>query len=83
MHNQDRAPVLMPTSKIANRIFQYLGVFVGVLLIFLLVVPLLGPCWHLVHGDFIFLDGWKVPVPKGFYVTKDQENRAQRTGQGH
>jgi hypothetical protein len=68
--------MLAPKNKRIRLAFQLLGVFIGVLLIMLLIVPLLGPAWHLLHGDFIFLDGWKIPVPKGFYLTKDQENRA-------
>lgn len=47
---------------------RLLGIFVGVLLIFLLLVPLLGPGWHVLYGDFISYDGWRIPVPKGFYV---------------
>ncbi len=66
----------MLTSKVAKRVFQYTGVGVGAFLIVLLVIPLLGPVWHALHGDSIYLDGWKIPVPKGFYVSKDQKDRA-------
>ncbi len=64
------------SKKVVKLTLQLLGVFIGVLLIFLLLVPQFGPGWHVLHGDFIFLDGWKIPVPKGFYVTKDQKDRA-------
>ncbi len=37
------------------------------------MVPLLGPCWHLMFGDAISYAGWRVPVPKGFYVRKSQK----------
>jgi hypothetical protein len=52
---------------------RLLGVFIGVLLIVLFIVPLLGPAWHLLHGDFISYGGWRIPVPKGFYVRKSQK----------
>ncbi len=51
---------------------RLLGVLIGVLLIALLIVPLLGPGWHLLHGDFISYEGWRILVPKGFYVGKSQ-----------
>jgi hypothetical protein len=52
---------------------RLLVVFIGGLLLVLLLVPLLGPGWHLLHGDFISVGGWKIPVPKGFYATETSE----------
>jgi hypothetical protein len=62
--------MLKGRSKLMLRL---LAVFVGVILIVLLVIPLIGPCWHLLYGDAISYAGWKVPVPRGFYVRKSQE----------
>lgn len=64
--------MLAPKNKSARLMLRLLGIFAGVLLIALLVVPLLGPGWHLLHGDFISYGGWRIPVPKGFYVRKSQ-----------
>ena len=52
---------------------RLIAVFIGVLLVTLLIVPLLGPGWRLLHGDFISYEGWKIPVPKGFYVRNSQK----------
>lgn len=49
---------------------QFVAVAVGVTFIILVAIPLLGPCWHLFHGDSISFDGWRVPVPRGFYVKR-------------
>jgi hypothetical protein len=56
--------------KTTRRVLQCVGVGLGACLIVLLVIPLLGPGWHLLHGDFISYGGWRIPVPKGFYVRK-------------
>jgi hypothetical protein len=64
--------MLVPNHKTARRVFQCVGVGIGAYLIVLLVIPLLGPGWHLLHGDFISYGGWRIPVPKGFYVGKSQ-----------
>ena len=64
--------MLAPKSKSVRLLLQLLGIVVGVLLISVLSVPLLGPGWHLLHGDFISYAGWRIPVPKGFYVRKSQ-----------
>ena len=60
--------MLVPRRRAANFVFCGMTVFIGLSLIGLLIIPLFGWGWHLLHADFIFLDGWKVPVPKGFYV---------------
>jgi hypothetical protein len=64
--------MLVPKDTL-KLMLRLLAVFLGVILIILLVIPLLGPCWHLLYGDAISYGGWKVPVPKGFYVWKSQE----------
>jgi len=61
-----------PINKSVRLMLRLLAIFVGVLLIALLVVALLGPGWHLLHGDFISYGGWRIPVPKGFYAGKSQ-----------
>jgi len=64
--------MLAPISKPIGLMLRLLGVFIGFLLIALLIVPLLGPGWHLLHGDFISYEGWRIPVPKRFYVRMSQ-----------
>jgi hypothetical protein len=64
--------MLMQKHKTARRVFQCLGGGIAVYPIVLLVIPLLGPGGHLLHGDFISYGGWRVPVPKGFYVGKSK-----------
>jgi hypothetical protein len=63
--------MLVPQRK--KLFLRLLAVFFGVVLMFLLVIPLLGPWWHLLHGDAISFGGWRVPVPKGFYVRQSPE----------
>ena len=65
--------MLASKNKPLKLMLRLLGVFIGALLIALFMVPLLGPGWHLIHGDFISYGGWRVPVPKGFYVRKSQQ----------
>jgi hypothetical protein len=60
-------------KKLARLTIRLLGVLIGVLLIFLLLVPLLGPGWHLLHGNFFSYGGWRIPVPKGFFVQQSSE----------
>ncbi len=45
----------------------------GVYVLGLLGVLLLGPAWHLIHGDFITFQEWRIPVPSGFFVTGKPE----------
>lgn len=64
----------MLTTKAKSRlILRLLGVLLGALLVILLSIPLLGPCWHILYGDSIFYADWKIPVPKGFYVRRSEE----------
>jgi hypothetical protein len=65
--------MLGPREKIAALTLRLLVVFIGGLLLVLLLVPLLGPGWHLLHGDSISAGGWKIPVPKRFYATETSE----------
>jgi hypothetical protein len=37
--------------------------------LFLCVVPFLGYGWHMLHSDYIPYAGWKIFVPKQYYVT--------------
>jgi hypothetical protein len=55
------------------RLASIVAVLLGIILMILLIVPLLGPCWHLLYGEEISYAGWKVPVPKGFYVRRSLE----------
>lgn len=60
----------MPANKkkIATLAVRLSIVSAAAVLIVLVAAPLLGPCWHLVHGDAISFAGQRVPVPRGFYV---------------
>jgi len=64
--------MLPPRNRRAKLALQILGVFIAAILIPLLVVPLLGPGWHLLHGDFISYAGWRIPVPKAFSEKNSQ-----------
>ncbi len=64
---------MLAGERLAKLTLQLVVVIIGSLLIVLLVVPLLGPGWHLLHGDFISYGGWGIPVPKGFYVEESRE----------
>jgi hypothetical protein len=64
--------MLPPRNRRAKLALQILGAFIAAILIPLLVVPLLGPGWHLLHGDFISYAGWSIPVPKGFSEKNSQ-----------
>ncbi len=64
--------MLGPRSKLTKLVIRLLAIFIGALLTILIAVPLLGPCWHLLHGDAISFEGWRVPVPKGFYARKSE-----------
>jgi hypothetical protein len=59
-------------ARLTTLTVRLLAVFVGTILIVLAAVPLLGPCWHLLHGDLVSFEGLRVPVPKGFYVRKSE-----------
>jgi hypothetical protein len=54
-------------TKMTKRVFQGVEAAAGSFLPALLVVPLPGAAWHLFYGDFIFYQGLKIPVLKGFY----------------
>lgn len=65
--------MLPQKNKMANLMLQLLTVFIGALLILLLVIPLLGPIWHLLHGNFVSYGVWRIPVPSSFYVRKSEK----------
>jgi hypothetical protein len=58
----------MQSIRIAKLFLRIISVALGTWLITLLAIPLFGSAWHILHGDFISYQGWKIPVPKGFYV---------------
>jgi hypothetical protein len=55
---------------------KYVALFIGVYAFLLLFVPLLGFGWHLLHGNFISYHGWRITVPKGYYVTNEPSGPA-------
>ncbi len=62
----------MPTTKFARRLICAAAIL-GPAALFLLLIALWGPMWHLVHGGSIFYQGWRIPVPEGFYVRNNQK----------
>jgi hypothetical protein len=54
------------------------GLFVGLLayLVLLFLIPFLGYGWHLLHGSYISYAGWKIPVPRIYFATKEIEGPA-------
>jgi len=55
-------------KRIVRWIGALLAVGVGTYMIGTLFVPLLGPGWHLLHGDYISHETWRIPVPRKFFV---------------
>jgi hypothetical protein len=55
---------------------KYVALFIGVYAFLLLFVPLLGFGWHLFHGNYISHHGWRITVPKGYYVTNEPHGPA-------
>ena len=52
-----------------NRILKpLLCTLAGIPLVMILLVPLIGPMWHLFYGDFVTYHQWKIRVPSDFYV---------------
>src|SRR5712692_8769137 len=41
-----------------------------------LVVPLLGFGWQVLHGNSISYAGWRIPLPKGYYMTQERKGPA-------
>lgn len=41
-------------------------------LVLLLIIPLFGPAWHALRGDSISYQGWRIPVPDGFFVRNER-----------
>lgn len=39
--------------------------------LFLLAVPMMAPCWHMMHGDYISYDEWTIRVPDHFFANVD------------
>lgn len=68
--------MLAPRAKLTKLVVQLLCSVVAGLLAVLITVPLLGPGWHLLFGDTISFEGWRVPVPQGFYVRQSATETA-------
>src|SRR6266849_8191945 len=58
----------LQNQKIKRRILYLLAVAIGAWTLMLFSIPLLGPIWHFFNGDSVDYVGWRLPVPKGFYV---------------
>jgi hypothetical protein len=63
-------------SKFLKLVLKCVALFVSAYAFFLLFVPLLGFGWHLLHGDFISYYGWRITVPKNYYVTNKPDGPA-------
>jgi hypothetical protein len=58
----------MVISKLTRLLFLAAITFMGAYLLLLQAVPFLGFGWHLFHRSFIISNGFRIPVPKEFYV---------------
>jgi hypothetical protein len=63
-------------TKFLKVLLKCVALFVSAYAFFLLFVPLLGFGWHLLHGNFISYHGWRIPVPRGYYVTNEPHGPA-------
>ena len=52
------------------------GVFITTICGFFLVVPFFGFAWHVLHADSVSCAGWKIPVPKDYYVRQGEKGPA-------
>jgi hypothetical protein len=52
------------------------GIFIAAICGVLLVVPFFGFGWHVFHATYISYAGWKIPVPKGYYVRQGEKGPA-------
>ena len=59
----------MRKTRFVKLLVKYAALSVSVYAILLLFVPLLGFGWHLLHGNSISHHGWRITVPKSYYVT--------------
>jgi len=62
--------------KAARLLLMLAGVFIATICGFLLVVPFFGVGWHAFHADYISYAGWKIPVPRDYYVRQEKEGAA-------
>jgi hypothetical protein len=63
-------------GKTARLLLMLSGVFVAAICGFLLAVPFFGFGWHVLHADYISWAGWKIPVPKDYFVRQDEKGSA-------
>jgi hypothetical protein len=62
--------------KAARLLVMLAGVFIAAICGFLLIVPFFGFGWHAFHADYISYAGWKIPVPKSYYVRQGENGPA-------
>jgi hypothetical protein len=61
----------------AGRFFVMLLVtIVATVCLYLLIVPLLGYGWHVLHGNYVSYAGWKIAVPRDYYVIQQRRGPA-------
>jgi hypothetical protein len=61
----------MITSKPMQLLLLFTIALIGACGLALLAVPFIGFGWHLFHGSFIASSGYRLPVPRDFYVSGD------------
>lgn len=59
-------------AKTFRFLLMLLTIFVAVMCLFFLVVPFLGFGWHMLHRNYISDAGWKIPIPKHYYVRQQE-----------
>jgi len=63
-------------AKVGRIFVMLLVTFVVTICAYLLVVPLLGYGWHVLHGTYISYAGWKITVPRDYYVIQQRRGPA-------
>jgi hypothetical protein len=63
-------------NRFLRFVLKLVAIFIGVYAFLLLFVPLLGFGWHLLHGNYISHNGWRIPIPEGYYVTNEPHGPA-------
>jgi len=63
-------------AKAGRFVVMVVATIVATFCVCLLVVPLLGYGWHVLHGNYISCAGWKIAVPRGYYVIQQRRGPA-------
>jgi hypothetical protein len=63
----------IPSKKVLVRVIVgTIGGTFGAVILLIAATLLLGPGWHLMHGNYVSYEGWQISVPRGFFVTHNR-----------